>query len=80
MMRDVGPYLLPVSDTTGSLLSVSTSKLITDLWSLSGSHPDLTEPVSIIIDGQHNLVHYTVLTSSHEHTGVSLRVALSGAL
>ena len=44
-------YLLSVCDSTGTLLSVTTGKLVPDLRHSYRANPDLTELVPILIHG-----------------------------
>lgn len=69
-------YLLSVSDTTGSFLTMTAGKLVSYLRYFSGADSDLTESVSIIVNGDHDLINNTVFTSSHEHTGISLAISI----
>lgn len=67
-------HLLSVADSTSTLLSVTTSKLVANLGCLGSAHTNLTKLVAIIVDGQHYLVDDTILTASHEHAYISLTV------
>merc|ERR1719150_2317633 len=69
--------LLSVLDTAGSFLSVSTGKLVSDLWDPDRPHSDLGELVSLHIKSQHDLVHNSCLRVTEESTGDSLGVSLS---
>lgn len=73
-------YLLPIANTARSLLSVPTGELVAYLRYLDGAYTDLTELVSLLVDGNHHLVNDARLRATHEHTAVSLREALGCAL
>lgn len=68
-------YLLSVSDSTCSLLSVPTSKLISNLRCLGGSHTNLTELVALLVDCHHHLIYNTSLCPPHEHTAIPLGIS-----
>lgn len=68
----VSTNLLPIPDTTGSLLPVTGGELVSYLGCLDCADPDLAELVSFLVDGDHHLVHNTCLAASHEDTGISL--------
>ena len=57
----VGQVLLSVSHSASTLLSVTTSKLITNLWNFNCSHFDLCEPLVIFICCNDDLVNNTGL-------------------
>ncbi len=69
-------YLLPISNPTGSFLTVSTGEFVSNLRSFGCANSDFAELVALLIDGHHHLVYDTRLSSAHEHTGVSLRESL----
>ena len=48
-------YLLPVPDTTGTLLTMTTSKFIPYLGCLHCSYSDFTELIPLLVNGDHNL-------------------------
>ena len=74
------PYLLSVSDSTRSFLSVSTGELVTDLRCLDRPDAHLGELVALLVEGQHDLVDHSVLGPPHERCHVTLREALHRAL
>ena len=47
--RRRGRHLLSVYDSTGSLLSMATGKLVPDLRNPDGPYPDLAEFVAILV-------------------------------
>lgn len=49
------PHLYSVLDTTSTLLSVTWSKLVSNLWNSHRSHTNLSETISIYIYCQHHL-------------------------
>ena len=69
--------LLPVSDSTGTFLPVTASKLVSNLRSFSCSHAYFTELVALLVNCDHYLIHNTGLSSTHEHTSISFREPLS---
>ena len=48
-------HLLSVPNAARSLLSVTTCKLVANLWSFHGSDTDLTELVALLVDRHHHL-------------------------
>ena len=48
-------YLLPVPDTTGTLLTMTTSKFIPYLRCLHCSYSYFTELIPLLVNGDHNL-------------------------
>ncbi|KAH3688248.1 hypothetical protein WICPIJ_000773 [Wickerhamomyces pijperi] len=61
-----------VSDTNGTLLTVSGGELITDLWHLCRSHSNLDEFQTIGVSGDQHLIDNTVLCGSQRSRGISL--------
>ena len=55
---------MPISHTTGSLLTVSTGELVSNLGNLDGSHFDLDEEVALVVVCEHDLVDDTVFRVS----------------
>ena len=53
--------LLAISHTAGTLLSVTTGELISDLWHLDRSHFDFDEAARIIIGGDNDLIDVAFL-------------------
>lgn len=56
--------LLPVLDTTGTLLTMPAGKFVSNLWDSHRTHPNFAKLVSFLVKGYHDLVHNTSLTSS----------------
>jgi hypothetical protein len=52
---------LPVSHTDSTLLTVTRSKLVTNLWDSDRPHLDLCEPVPFFISGEDYTVDHTAL-------------------
>ena len=53
--------LLSVSHTTGSFLTMSTSKFISNLWDPDSSHLDFCESERLLISCQNDLIDNTAL-------------------
>lgn len=49
-------HLLSVSDTTGTFLSVTTGKFITNLWGFHSPDSDLTKLETLLVDRHHHLI------------------------
>ena len=56
-----GQVLLTICHSAGTLLTVTTSELVTDLGNLDRSHLDLDEASGLFVHGQANLVNVTLL-------------------
>ena len=75
-----GKILLPVGHSASSLLSVTRSKLITNLRNFDGAHLDLHEKVIVLFFGDHYLVDLTGLRMSKCLGSVLLHLSLEHAL
>ena len=49
-------YFLSVSNSTGTLLSMTTSELVTNLWCFHSPHSNLDKLVTFLVDCYHHLV------------------------
>ena len=56
-----GQILLPICQTTSTLLAVATSKLVTDLWNLDSSHLYLDESFAFFVGSEYDLIDVTFL-------------------
>ena len=63
--------LLSVLDTTSTLLTMSRSKLVSNLRDSNWTNTNLTELVALRVECQHHLVHYTCFTVAEECAGIS---------
>lgn len=69
--NQIKPHLLSVSDSTGSLLPMAASELVSDLRDPHRANLDLAELVAILVYGHHYLIKETVthpLTTLQGHT------------
>lgn len=67
-------YLLPVGDTTRSFLSVTTSKLISDLGGLYCPHTDLTELVTLLVQGYHHLKYIILMLKTSIQKKIIIKI------
>mmetsp|Transcript_22559 Transcript_22559/g.51658 ORF Transcript_22559/g.51658 Transcript_22559/m.51658 type:complete len:223 (-) Transcript_22559:2734-3402(-) len=68
--RGEGHVFLAVGHTDGSLLSVTRSKFISNLWNTRISDSDLRKSISLLRGGNHNVVHNTIVRTFHWGTAV----------
>ena len=79
--QKIKPHLLPVRDSTGSFLSVTTGELVSNLRDPHRANLDLAEFVAILVDRHHYLVkgnndtHYWLII---DDTPLTLGCAICG--